>query len=294
MNETREVEDRRPDWTKLPAEFAYLTGAAERYGHLMALGRPLHRRLKASEREKLREVALQIGWHNHDLPIQSWLIQHSIAGDMQEVELIEGLLVLLEHLGLDVSDYGPKQEPQWTLHLWETLDPSVLGLHVEELREVLPDEQAFEVAVRAVDRIPPENLHLLGYNPYWILRQFRSSRTLDWIESHASAIEEDEHEAFSPMWYWGALAAISEFSWPRAKSWLDRGRPLSLVALAALLNMSGESGSPFVQEANPKLLDPQPFDSAIRILNDYAIKDNSPLIKRVVDSILDKWSNATN
>ena len=88
--------NRMPDWTKLPDEFHYLARAAERYGHLMALGRPLQRRLKQSEVDELREVALKMGWHNHDLPLQSWLIRHTITGDSHEVELVEGLLVLLE------------------------------------------------------------------------------------------------------------------------------------------------------------------------------------------------------
>lgn len=274
------------DWTKLPAEFTYLKGAVVRYGQLMALGQPLCRRLKSSEREELREIALKIGWHNHDLPLQSWVVEHSIAGDTHEVELVEGLLVLLEHLGFDVSDYGPKQEPQWTLHLWDTLHYRALQAQVEALREILPDVQAFEVAIKALDRVPPEDR---GEIAFWFLHPFQTSRTLDWIESHPPMFMADEPEVFSPWSYWGYLTAVSEFSWSRAEFWLDRGRPLSLIALDALANMDGTSESPIVQEANPKLLDPVSLDLAAPILTDYATRDGVPRVEDTVALIQTRW-----
>jgi len=286
MNEERESGVRRPDWTKLPVEVAYLKEPAKRYGDLMALGQPLRRRLKASEREELRELASQIGWQNHDLPIQSWLVQQSIAGHHYEVELVEGLLNLLEHLGFDYSDYGPKQDPQWTLHLWDTLHYRVLQDHVDDLRDILPEAQAYEVVVRTLERVPREDL---GEVAFWMLHPFRTSSTLDWIESHETAIEADAHEVFSPMWHWGDLAAVSRLSWARAKSWIGRGRPLSLVALDALINMDGTSESPVVQEANPNLPEYVPFDEASRVLKGHANPDQAPWVERKVESILERW-----
>lgn len=290
----------KPDWTKLPDEFHYLVEATERYGSLTALWQPPRRRLKKREKEELREVALKIGWHNHDLQLQSWLVQHSIMRDSREVELVEGLLILLEYLGFDVSDYGPKQEPQWTLHLWETLHYNVLKGYADELRDVLSDSQAFEVAVATLGRVPTKDL---GDAALWMLKPFRSSRALDWIESHATAIKVDEAEAISlrergfEMDYpeafslsdWSILAAVSEFSWPRAESWLSRGRPLSLVALITLIELDGDSDSPIVQEADPALLDPVPIDSATRILRDYAAEDRAPWVERAVERILSRW-----
>lgn len=278
---------RTPDWTKLTAEFDYLAGAAERYGELMALCRPLRRRLKRSEVEELRELAPKIGWRNHDLPLQSWLIQHSIAGHHDEVELVEGLLNLLEHLGLDISDYGPKQEPQWTLHLWDTLHYNVLKGRADELRDVVSDPQAFDVAVATLRRVPSEDLSDVAF---WMLHPFQTSRALDWIESHASAIDADDLEAFS-LRDWGHLAALSEFSWPRAQSWLDLCRPLSLVALIALTDMGEASRSPIVREAAPRLLDPARFDVAAKLLGDYASQDRDPWVRDAVGRILERWAD---
>lgn len=283
------MRNRVPDWTKLPIEFHYLAGAAERYGGLMALSQPLRRRLKRSEVEELREVALKIGWHNHDLPLNSWSIQHSIMGDSDEVELVEGLWILLDYLGFDVSDYGPKQEPQWTLHLWETLHYQVLKGCVHELRDVLCDSQAFDVALAVLGRVPPKDL---GEIAFWLLNPFRTARALDWIESHATAIEVDDPAAI-PLSYWGHLAAVSEFSWPRAESWLGRGRPLSLVALFALADLDGASDSPVVREADPRLLNPVPFGPAAKFLRSYATKDRIPWAEQMVEGILRQWSDIT-
>ncbi len=62
------------------------------------------------------------------------------------------------------------------------------------------------------------------------LGYFHSTAALDWIEAH---VFEPTTEA------WGNLAAASRLDWPRVEDWLQRGRPLSLVALdglAAILN----------------------------------------------------------
>lgn len=281
------MKSRTPDWTKLTAEFDYLAAAAERYGDLMALCQPLRRRLKRSEVEELRELAPKIGWRNHDLPLQSWLVQHSIARHHDEVELVEGLLNLLEYLGLDVSDYGPKQEPQWTLHLWDTLHYNVLKLHVDGLRDVVSDPQAFDVAVATLRRVPSEDL---GEVAFWMLHPFQTSRALDWIESHAAAIDANDPEAVS-LDYWSHLAAVSGFSWPRGESWLSRGRPLGRLALKAMLELGGFSESPVVQEAVPRLLAPAPFDLAAKLLGDYANQDRDPWVGDAVGRILERWAD---
>lgn len=201
------------------------------------------------------------------------------------MELVEGFLVLLEHLGFDVSDYGPKREPEWTLHLWDTLHYRVLSYEhmIDHLREVLPDTQAFKVVVRCLSRVPRKDLPEIAF---WMLNPFHTSLTLDWIESHID-------EVVSP-WHWSWLSTLSGFSWSRAESWLNCGRPLSLVALDALANMDGASESPIVQRANPKLVNPVPFDQAARVLSDYLAKDRVPRVERVVESILKRWSLITD
>ncbi|WP_337176079.1 hypothetical protein [Paludisphaera sp.] len=282
--------DPRPDWTLLPAEFHYLVPAVERYGALMALSRPLPRRLKRREIAELRDLALRVGWNNHDLLLQSWEIEHSIAGHYREVELVEGLFILLDYLGFDVSDYGPKQEPEWTLGLWETLHYRVLQGHVDALMELVPEDEAFDVAVKALERAPEKGLADVAF---FMLKSFQTGRPLDWIERHAHAVElgGPEGTGWPPWDFWYELATVSEISWARAEAWLERGRPLSLVALGALAEMAGDSESPVIQEVDPKLLDPVPFDRAARRLRDYAASDPTPWVTRKVEHVLERWSD---
>jgi hypothetical protein len=269
----------KPDWTKLPAEFAYLIPAAERYGPLGMPGSGVRRRLKRHEVEELRSVAEQIGWHNHFNPLDSWCIENGIAGNTAEVDLVDGVLTLLAHLDFDVSDYGPKEEPQWTLRMWNTLHYRILSRLVEHTREILPNGEAFELVLRALDRVPPEEL---AHTAFLLMHPFRTSRALDWIEARIPEVVS--------RWDWPDLAAVSDISWPRVEAWLGRGRPLSLLALDTLINLDGESESPIVKRADPKLLDPVPFDVAARVLRDYAKKDPVPRVERAVESILKRWS----
>jgi hypothetical protein len=83
------------------------------------------------------------------------------------------------------------------------------------------------------------------------LKQFRSSRVLDWIEINAPS------QHVLPVW--GTLAALSDISWSRVQDWLTRGRPLSLIALSALrsfIYMPGEAG---------------PFDAALKECPDRSV-----------------------
>jgi hypothetical protein len=290
-DEPRQVVRHEADWSKLPPEFAYIAEAAEEYGPLWTGWPRPRRRVTASERKVLRELAAKIAWSNHELPLRSWLIEHLIARDAWGVELIEGLLGLLEHLGFDVSDSGPKQEPQWTLQLWETLHPLVLVDHVDRLREVVPDAQAYSIAISALDRDPPDGLALVGL---CMLGPFRTSRSLDWIESHLNPVRLKSHgDQFDynlELGLLGALAAVSQFSWPRAETWLGRRRPLSLVALSALMTLDGTDPTPVVQAADPKLLDPAPRKVAARVLGDYTTKDRAAWVESSCKTILKRWS----
>jgi hypothetical protein len=61
---------------------------------------------------------------------------------------------------------------------------------------------------------------------------------LDWIER---TIAQPKLVAA----FWGELAAKSGLTWPRAQRWLTSGRPLSLVALDALIARLRDTRSEF-------------------------------------------------
>lgn len=246
----------------------------------MSQDSPLKRRLRKAEIAELIDIGRRIGWNNHELCLASWSIEHSIVGDTCEVEAVENLLILLDYFEIDISDYGPKEEPNWTIHLWEVLHYRALQGRVVELREVLSEADAYEIVVRVLHRVPTRDLAQVAF---LMLQTFRTSQTLDWIEKNII-------EVVSP-WYWGYLAAVPEFSWDRAMTWLERGRPLSLVALDALANMGDASQSRVVKEVEPRFPEPVSIDSALPVLERYALLDPTPRVHRALRSIIRNWNS---
>jgi len=108
------------------------------------------------------------------------------------------------------------------------------------------------------------------------LTAFRTSRTLDWME---------ENRAGASTNRWGQVAALSQFSWPRAQAWLDSGRPLAHVALAALQSFPDRNAPPSPWR-HPLLEEPAPVEEMVAALNAYAERDNVPNVRKRVAAIV--------
>jgi hypothetical protein len=263
------------DWEGFPPEFLYLKEPAERYGRFVDLNGTVRRKPNRRGIEELRDVAQTIGWHNHKFAIKSWLSQNSIG--RHDVRVVEGMLMLMSALGLDFSPSGPRSEPEWTLQQWDSAYVYLLPELLVYTRTVVGDAEALEIVLSRLERLPLGKFAELSF---FLLNEFRSSRVLNWLEDHTPDVVAED---------WGYIAAISDFSWRRAEEWLARGRPLSLVALDALRNITGESESPVVREAAPKLPDPEPLKWVEHVLREYESRDPTPRVKRAVATILDAW-----
>ncbi len=115
-----------------------------------------------------------------------------------------------------------------------------------------------------------ENLFALSY--------FRSRDGLDWIEENVCSPVTGE---------WGRLAAASRFHWGKADSWLRKGRPLSLVALDALLSIVRRE-TPLLSNLHPELEDKPESASFESTLKRYAEQDNAPRVTRAISALLNK------
>ncbi len=105
-----------------------------------------------------------------------------------------------------------------------------------------PEEEGFPLVTGALEAMSEnERRRLFG-----ALAHFRSTRSLDWIEAHASGPTVDA---------WGYLAAASSFDWPKVDKWLKAGRPLSLIAVDALLAIANPR-TPFLRQIRPFLVNP--------------------------------------
>ncbi|GLF90831.1 hypothetical protein Saga11_20900 [Bacillus safensis] len=69
------------------------------------------------------------------------------------------------------------------------------------------------------------------------------------------------------------------------KSWLDKGRPFSLIALDTMANCAKGNRPDLVEQLSPKILRTDK-NEVEKILNDYQQKDRVPRVKMKVSKIL--------
>lgn len=137
--------------------------------------------------------------------------------------------------------------------------------------ECLPPNEGRRIAQEALAALP----HNAVARYCLVLSHYPGEATLEWIERNVC----------DPLTRgWGDLAALAGTDWSRLKSWLARGRPLSLVALDALAACSGpRRGEPLLlRERVPRLLRPAPIPEIEAALRECATRDPSVRVRRVV------------
>lgn len=179
-----------------------------------------------------------------------------------------------------------KTAKDWLRKEWAKRQENELLIFAEAISKCFDFDEAFETLTNEIeskdDRYLLENISALLY--------FQSCKTLDWIEKVI-------HRTNNISTNWGTLAATSQFSWVRTEKWLSVGRPLSLVAIDALLfcTMTGDRQNQafWLQQNQPKLTDnPRPEIIANK-LKDYLSKDNVPRTKNAINKIIDNVFQVT-
>jgi hypothetical protein len=139
----------------------------------------------------------------------------------------------------------------------------------------LDRQTAIDAAVMALAGVPPRERE----GQCRVLMQFREPHLLDWIEQNVTDPLTAE---------WGDLAAASGLDWERAASWLARGRPLSLVALDALVACSGPwpNQSLLIQRTPLRLVHPAAPDQVATVLRSYAGRDKAPRVAKAIAMVI--------
>jgi hypothetical protein len=143
----------------------------------------------------------------------------------------------------------------------------------------LPFREGFDRVVAALAEQSGAHQRILMSS----LGYFHSPEALDWIEQH---IFDPINDA------WGYLAAESGLDWPRVERWLERGRPLSLVALDALAVIVRPRSLP-LRTDNPRLQEPPSLDRFKRVLSAYAEKDRVPRVQRCTARLFSQAESLT-
>jgi hypothetical protein len=131
-----------------------------------------------------------------------------------------------------------------------------------------------------VDRVEAALAQLEGHHKrdsMFSLGYFHTHDALDWIER---SIFEPITEA------WGNLAAASMIDWPRIENWLLRGRPLSLVAIDALLAIA-DPRSPLLRAYLPSLIHPPTSATFREVLSAYCARDPVPRVQKRIEALLE-------
>jgi hypothetical protein len=147
------------------------------------------------------------------------------------------------------------------------------------LLESVPINLLMDLVLEMMDKLPPRRR---AFQVIHALTWVRGERVLQWIERNAAP----------PISYeWGTAAACNRPTWNRLSKWLDRGRPLSLVALDALKNCRGfdpddEWMAGIFKEESPKIRGRISLRAVRKKLEQYLRVDPVRRVRKAVDTVL--------
>ncbi|MBE7170323.1 MAG: hypothetical protein INR73_07020 [Williamsia sp.] len=172
----------------------------------------------------------------------------------------------------------------WVREQWNNQHENELLDFAPALAACLPFNEAFAIVTTEIEGSPQKSF---ADNSSALL-YFRSGQTLDWLENVKDRI-------INVSSIWGVLVAASMFDWPRAKKWLEEGRPLSLIALDALLYCTTTGNrhnqSLWLLEHPPTLLKPVEPEDMVNTITTYLKKDNAPRSKETAKQIIDNLAS---
>ena len=161
----------------------------------------------------------------------------------------------------------------WVRELWENYEEEFLYPISWVTASSLPAEEGLKNIFEKLKLVSEKELPIAAFT---CLYRFRSSNILDWIESTCTIFNDD----------WGRLAAVCFPTWERMKFWLNKERPLSLIALDTMANCVKGYGDIYVEQFSPKILGTDK-NEVEQILNDYYQKDGVPRVKMKVARIVE-------
>jgi len=169
---------------------------------------------------------------------------------------------------------------EWIRAEWNSSRNEGLLVIAEALASCLDFEEAFSIMTTALERGDKKYLTVNVSS----LCYLNSERVLDWIETNIVRIHDVSAD-------WGHLAASSKFTWQRADKWLSMRRPLSLVALDALIYCTTvgdrQNQSLWMRKLNPDIPDRPTADIISNRLYEYLKSDNVPRTGNAVLAIIE-------
>ncbi|MGV3527257.1 MAG: hypothetical protein ACO1OO_00020 [Flavisolibacter sp.] len=167
----------------------------------------------------------------------------------------------------------------WIRLQWSERNEDELFIFAPALAACLPFPEAFKIVTEQVEQ--SDSRSFADYAG--ALLYFESSETLKWIEGVA-------HRIANVSENWGILAAASRYDWQTAQNWLAAGRPLSLIALDALIYCTTTGERPnqalWLREHPPTLVSAPKPETIANTLTAYLQTDTVPRTKSAVRQII--------
>jgi hypothetical protein len=189
-------------------------------------------------------------------------------------------LLIIEGLGPIAGDW---MRTLWTQLLEERCE--FIGVAIGSLAASLPPDEAFGLAKEWFDAATEQVGKKKRLMAFWSLHHPNTLKLIEnWWElaSPGEAVTED----------WGRLAAESQITWTGAQNWLDRGRPLSLIALDAMLFYAPRQGHG-KQPTVPVNFGFPSFDTFRSVFEQYRERDNAYRVQKAVASLVENASILT-
>ncbi|QJX80288.1 hypothetical protein FDZ14_29790 (plasmid) [Priestia megaterium] len=161
----------------------------------------------------------------------------------------------------------------WIRELWSNYNEELLYPLAEATATSLPTKEGLHNVLTRLNAIDKKELPIAAFS---CLYRFGSSDVLDWIEETCKEFNDN----------WGRLAAVSHPTWDRMKDWLNKGRPLSLIALDTMENCISDFSDPIIEKISPQVLGTD-TDDLEQVLTAYYQNDAVPRVKRKVAEILE-------
>lgn len=167
----------------------------------------------------------------------------------------------------------------WVRRRWNERGQEDWLIFDEALAKCLPFDEAFARLTREIEKQEDKKLA----SKIRSLIYFEREETLDWIEGVKGRITNVSDA-------WGNLAASSKLDWSRAKKWLEDGRPLSLIALDAIVYCTTTGPRykqiPWFRKHPRELINPDRPEFIAQVINDYVKKDTVPRVKNSANRII--------
>lgn len=169
----------------------------------------------------------------------------------------------------------------WLREQWKEWSWRPFHCICDAVKRCLPFEEAWTKIIGVFDDASVASRSTSGSpgivlnDDCFVLSSFRSARVLLWIENHGEVVNHD---------HWGRVAALSDFTWATAESWLNMGRPFSHLALTAMVACH-HYNTPQLQYYRPTIKDRPSVSTIVEKLDDYYSKDPVPKVRRLIRSI---------